>query len=69
MDLHEAFLDGASYDRMAERAVQKFRHYCKYVNSHLRCFQKVVNDCKNSILMRVLLKKWYICDLYDFINL
>jgi hypothetical protein len=32
--LHQAFLDGAAYDRVAERAFEKFGNYRDYVNSH-----------------------------------
>ena len=52
MDFNYAFLDGTPYDRMAQRAFQKFWNNCKYIYSHF----KVALLCKNSILMRVLLK-------------
>ena len=57
MDLHEAFFDRSSYDGVAEWAVKEFRYYSKDVYSHVRMFQKVITDCKNSNLISFILKK------------
>ena len=63
MDFNESLLSCSAYNRVAERAVKEFWHYSEDVNSHDNLCSNCCCGCKNSILIRFLLKKWYICGL------